>query len=71
MTEMEWEFLKDPSENGWYAVLICYDPQEGIFPSAAYWDGEKWSHKSVSGFGVKCETEKEAEDLAYAHDPDA
>ena len=68
---MEWEFLKDPIEAGWYAVLICYDPREGIFPGAAHWDGKKWSRKSVSGFGGKCDTEKEAEALAYEHDPDA
>lgn len=68
---MEWKFLKDPSAAGWYAVLVCYDPQEGVFPAGAYWDGEKWSRKAVHGFGEKCETEKEAEELAYANDPDA
>lgn len=68
---MEWNGMQDPKAPGWYAVLICYDPQEGIFPSAAYWDGEKWNRKAVSGFGERRETEAEAEALAYENDPDA
>ncbi len=68
---MKWEFTKDPTELGWYAVLICYDPREGILPDAAYWNGEKWDRKAVSGFGGKCETEEVAKTLAYEHDPDA
>ena len=67
---MNWDFFNKPGEQGWYAVLICYDPQEGVFPSAGYWDGQKWDRKAVSGFGVKRDTELEAKALAYEHDPD-
>lgn len=31
-----------PTEPGWYAVLWCYEPNEGFFPDGAYWDGERW-----------------------------
>ena len=67
---MNWEYMKNPNEPGWYAVLICYDPLEGISPGAGYWDGQKWNRKAVLGFGEKCETEAEAEALAYENDPD-
>lgn len=68
---MEWEFKKDPTEPGWYAVLICYDPQEGISPDAGYWDGAKWDRRSISAHGDKCASKEQAKELAYAHDPDA
>ena len=28
-------------EKGWYAACQCWDPREGAFPSAIYFDGEK------------------------------
>jgi hypothetical protein len=68
---MEWEFTKEPAEPGWYAILICYDPREGIFPDAGYWDGTKWDRKAVSGHGDRCESMELAEALAYENDPDA
>jgi len=66
---MEWEFTNKPTEEGWYAVLICYDIQEGIFPSAGYWDGYKWDRKSVTGHGDKCANKEQAEAIAYENDP--
>ena len=30
-----------PSEKGWYPACQCWDPREGAFPSAVYFDGEK------------------------------
>ena len=67
---MEWDYDNDPTEDGWYAVLVCYDPQEGIFPMAAYWNG-RWEKKCVIAIGHRCNTEAEAERLAYDHDPEA
>lgn len=69
--DMKWNYEGKPSQIGWYAVLICYDENEGVFPNAAWWDGDRWSRKSVICFGdMRC-TEQEAEQLAYDHDPDA
>lgn len=68
---MEWNFSQCPFDTGWYAVLICYDENEGVFPSAGYWDGSKWDRKAVIGYGDKCETEDQANALAYKNDPDA
>jgi hypothetical protein len=65
---MEWNYEGRPTEAGWYAVLICYDTQEGIFPDARLWDGEKWNGKAVLAFGDKCESESDANRLAYEHD---
>lgn len=63
---MEWQFLNDPTEAGWYATLVQHGLREGVFPSAAYWDGEKWD-RDVVGFGWKKETEQEAAKLAYEY----
>ena len=61
---------KDPTAPGWYAVLVCYDPSEGAFPSGAYWDGKKWRIGSIVGCAGPFANEKSAEEWAYAHDPD-
>lgn len=54
-----------PREQGWYAVLICFDPQEGVFPGGAYWKGHEWGRKAVVMFGGdSLESEKAAEELA-------
>ena len=67
---MEWQAESTPNSPGWYAVLICWDMQEGVFPSAAYWDGREWSIYSVVSFGDRCDTQKEAIELGYENDPD-
>jgi len=67
---MEWEFIKEPVDDGWYPVLVCYDLREGIFPNAAYWDGKKWDSQVVA-HGDKCELRDQALALAYENDPDA
>ena len=67
---MEWQYTGDPPSPGWYAVLVCYDPQEGVFPMGAEWDGSKWKQRFVVGFGDRCETAKQAEELARDNDPD-
>lgn len=37
-----WDFSGVPVIEGWYAVVVCYDSYEGMFPAAAYWDGGVW-----------------------------
>ena len=65
----EWQYTGNPKDPGWYAVLVCYDESEGVLPSSGYWNGEKWSRKSILCFGDKCNTEAEAESLAYENEP--
>ncbi len=69
---MEWIFGKTPPPDapGWYAVLLCYDTEEGVLPGSAEWDGAAWKHKAVVAFGERRDTEREADDLAYDNDPD-
>jgi hypothetical protein len=67
---MEWNYDGKPSAPGWYAVLVCYDACEGVFPMGAWWDGANWQQKAVVAFGDYGSTKQEAEDLAYAHDLD-
>lgn len=69
----DWIFVGTPPADkpGWYAALICYDEQEGAFPSAAEWDGAAWKQKAVVGFGERRPTQKEALELACEDDPDA
>jgi len=67
---MKWDFDGQPTEPGWYAVLVCWDSQEGIFPMAAHWDGQAWKHRAIVAFGEKCESEADAKALADLHDPD-
>ena len=37
---------------------------------AAKWDGGKWLHGAVVGFGDLCDTQDKATKLAYDNDPD-
>lgn len=31
-----------PTKIGWYALLICYEPEEGILDEVRYWNGARW-----------------------------
>lgn len=60
----------DPSDGaGWYAVLVCWDEHEGMFPSAAEWTGRTWGdgRPIVASYG-RFRTQKEAEKWAFDHD---
>lgn len=40
-----WDSESDnPSKPGIYAILYCWDAQEGIFDGVGIWDGETWDH---------------------------
>ena len=66
-----WQYNSRPNEAGWYAVLVCYDEAEGMFPQAAHWDGNNWGRKAVVSFGESRATEQGAKALAYEYDPGA
>jgi len=68
---MEWEHFKEhPDEIGFYPVLYCFDPMEGVFNCASYWDGVKWDRTNIVCFGVKCKNKEIADDLAEKHNPE-
>lgn len=63
----------NPTERGWYATVHCWDPNEGMFPGAHYWDGEQWQPRtsaSIQHWRKIFETEQEAKDYAWEHDPE-
>lgn len=61
-----------PTVPGWYATTYCWDAQEGMFPGADEWDGEKWrSGFPVIGYAGPFEDEKTAKTWADAHDVEA
>lgn len=74
MKSEDWIFGNDPpSMRGWYAVIICFDEREGLFPQALYSDGHTWAKKlpvtAIGNVGPFA-SEQEAHDFAYAHDPE-
>lgn len=62
----------DPSgPAGWYAVLICWDENEGMFPSSSYWTGSDWKdNRPKVAFHGPHPSQQDAENWAYDHDPD-
>lgn len=61
---MEWEDGK-PTRLGWYAILYCWDDEEGPFTGSSYWDGG-WSEQLpiigwIGPFKNEDDAEKEAE----------
>jgi hypothetical protein len=63
-----------PEAPGWYPILMMWDAEEGIFPNAGYWTGEKWEGDTVWAviqyWPLRCDSQKVAKDTAYEHDPD-
>ncbi len=59
-----------PPEPGWYPSLRCWDPYEGRFPCAGYWDGKTWEPANVMLWVDESTNELAARDRAYELDPD-
>lgn len=58
-----WTNVGNPTAIGWYAILYCYDMEEGIFPAADYWTGLKWSE----GLPLCSYSEKPFETISEAY----
>lgn len=66
-------FDESPTEIGWYATLHTWDPMEGFFPDAHYWDGKEWLDRgraSISYWPTVFPSKEEAKNYADEHDPD-
>jgi len=66
-----WNYLNnEPTQPGWYAVLMCFDSEEEAYPCAAEWGGTDWTCRGVLYFGGQAmPSEAEARALALQHDP--
>ncbi|MBK8191600.1 MAG: hypothetical protein IPK79_14285 [Vampirovibrionales bacterium] len=54
---------------GWYAELHRWE--EGLFPGAAFWDGEKWSNSlPICEWAGPFDTMEDADKWAWDNDPD-
>ena len=62
-----------PEHSGWYPVLVCWDPDEGCFPSAAEWTGTEWRHPDGSPvtdyWPMRFDYQVYAAKFADEHDP--
>ena len=60
----------NPNEEGFYAVLACWDVHEGFFTSTVFFDGKKLSYEyPVAYWHGPFTTEREAEDFSDKNDP--
>jgi len=61
-----------PMMVGWYATIHSWDAEEGTFPGANYWDGEKWNERlPIFGWSPHpFDTEAAALAWAYENDPE-
>jgi len=69
MSNGEWLFGPDPVTPGWYAVLRCWDAQEGIFTGAAYYGESGWPGYEVVAYMEPVQKSQLAA-IAYASDND-
>jgi len=60
-----------PTKRGWYATTLCWDLDEGFYPSATFWDGY-WVGHNAGSISLRSkdpfESEKEALQWAYDYD---
>lgn len=65
----DWTWEDKPPVPGWYAVLYCWEPQEGVFTDAAYWNGQVWSQSlPIGGYAGPFADEAEARAWAAARE---
>lgn len=71
---MTWIYDHDakPPEDGWYPVLHCWDSEEGVIPSAAFWSEGKWRDTQyvLQWWDQRFDDKQAADDIAYANDPE-
>lgn len=60
-----------PAEHGWYAVMLCYDSEEGVLPGTAEWTGS-WSLGSelIGWVNTHFKTQEEAQRFATKYGED-
>jgi len=73
----DWCWDPMPAVDGWFAVIRCWEPEEGMFPDAAWADNGKVAYPhdggmttDGSGHAGPFPTEAAAREWAEAHDPE-
>jgi hypothetical protein len=59
-----------PPLSGWYAVLRCWEPEEGVFPDAVHWPSDDWDVWIVRRSPKPFASHGDALDWAYENDPE-
>jgi hypothetical protein len=69
--QCDWTWSSKPPTPGLYAIMYCWEIQEGIFTSTSRWNGDAWTNDyPVTGYAGPFHTEAEAKAWADAHNPD-
>lgn len=70
--EFTWSRENPTGATGWYAVVVCWDENEGLSPSASFWNGQEWAddRRPISAFHGPHPSKEDAERWAYDHDPE-
>ena len=73
----DWCWDPMPAVDGWFAVIRCWEPEEGMFPDAVWADKGKVAYPhdgglttDGSGYAGPFPTEAAAREWAEAHDPE-
>lgn len=72
-TPTDWTWYEEPPGLGWYAILECWEPEEGMFPGATLVQSLPLAGSHASGLVAHAgpfPTREAAEAWAQAHDPD-
>ena len=70
--DFTWSHDNPTGPAGWYAVVVCWDENQGMFPSSAFWDGQSWGDdkRPIAAFHGPHPSSEAAESWAYEHDPE-
>lgn len=69
--QYEWNANRATGAPGWYAVVVIWDENEGMSPSAARWTGTAWEdERPIAAFHGPHESEDAADEWAREHDPE-
>jgi hypothetical protein len=69
----DWYYSQVPNtrEVGWYAVLFCWDANEGIFAAGNRWLGDRWENNlPVYAWAGPFSAMVKADEWARAHNPE-
>jgi len=62
---------KPPGEAGHYAVALCWDSNEGVFPGVGYWTNNGWmTQRPIIGYAGPFPDEPSAYGWIKTNDPE-
>ena len=69
----DWTWASEPPSNGWFAVVVTWDAQEGLCLDALSRVGGEWlpdTNAKVLAFAGPFSSWDYAQEWAYSHDPE-